>query len=133
MSHQLEQLEAKVLAALGLVYDPCSVAAASPLSIVDMGLLVDWSEQDGQLHVQLCQTFAGCTMAPKFMAAAEVELAKIPGISKVHVELDPAFFWTPDRMTETGKATMEERRNRFSKRNMPRPRQWQENAVEAYA
>ena len=90
--------QASIEAALATVYDPCSIAAGRPQSLVDMGLLTDWSLADGVLHLTFAVTFAGCTMAPHFMAAAEAELAKLPGVRAVATRVDTGFVWSPDRM-----------------------------------
>ena len=90
--------DADVRAALAGVYDPCSVAAGRPLSLVDMGLLLDWRLAAGTLSVRFAVTFAGCTMAPHFLRAAEAELAKLPGVERVRVSVDTGFAWTPELM-----------------------------------
>lgn len=90
--------DADIRAALATVYDPCSVAAGRPLSLADMGLLLAHRVEGGTLHVQFAVTFAGCTMAPHFLRAAEAELAKLPGITRVIATVDTSFAWTPDRM-----------------------------------
>jgi metal-sulfur cluster biosynthetic enzyme len=86
--------------ALGRVYDPCSVAAGKPKSLIDMGLVLDWSRpRPGALKVDLCVTFTGCTMAPHFVEAARRELLKIEGVETVEIDVDTNFFWTPERMS----------------------------------
>ena len=91
-------LDAAVRAALAAVHDPCSVAAGRPLSLVDMGLLLDARLDAGTLRVSFAVTFAGCTMAPHFLRAAEAELAKLPQVTRVVATVDPDFRWTPERM-----------------------------------
>lgn len=91
-------LDAAVRGALATVYDPCSVAAGRPLSLVDMGLLVDVQLAAGTLSVRFAVTFAGCTMAPHFLRAAEAELAKLPAVERVVATVDTAAVWSPDRM-----------------------------------
>ena len=90
--------DATVRTALAGVHDPCSVAAGRPLSLVDMGLLLSWRIEAGTLHATFAVTFAGCTMAPHFLAAAEVELRKLPGVEHVIATVDTGFAWTPDLM-----------------------------------
>ncbi len=90
--------DAAVRAALAGVHDPCSVAAGRPLSLVDMGLLRDWRLDGDTLSVRFAVTFAGCTMAPHFLRAAEVELARLPGVARVCAAVDTDFVWTPDLM-----------------------------------
>ena len=89
-------LDAAVRAALAGVFDPCSVAAGRPLSLVAMGLFLDARLEGGTLHARFAVTFAGCTMAPHFLHAAEAELAKLPGVARVTATVDPDFRWTPE-------------------------------------
>jgi metal-sulfur cluster biosynthetic enzyme len=101
--------EAAIEAALRTVHDPCSVAAGRPQSVVDMGLVTGWHlDADGVLDVTFAVTFAGCTMAPHFMAAAEAELAKLPGVSAVRTKVDTQFVWTPERMRNPARALVGE-------------------------
>lgn len=92
-------LDAQVRRALAAVHDPCSVAAGRPLSLIDMGLVREWRLADGTLHVTFAVTFAGCTLAPRFVAAAAAELAKLPGVDRVETRVDTEFAWTPELMT----------------------------------
>ena len=92
-------LNAAVRAALAGVFDPCSVAAGRPLSLVAMGLFLDARLEGGTLHVRFAVTFAGCTMAPHFLHAAEAELAKLPGVARVTATVDPTHVWLPDPLT----------------------------------
>lgn len=120
-------LKAQVVEALHRVFDPCSVAANAPLSLIDMGLIRDWRiDRDGNLTVRACVTSACCTMAPHFVRAAEEQLAKIPGVTSARVELDPAFLWTPEAMSPHGKAALEARRRRSIELTGLRPQQWRE-------
>jgi metal-sulfur cluster biosynthetic enzyme len=91
----MDLLGERIAAALAGVYDPCSVAAGRPISVVDMGLVTGWSLDAGVLSVVFCVTFAGCTMAPHFVAAARAELAQIPGVTAVHTRVDTAHIWHP--------------------------------------
>ena len=90
--------DAAIRGALSGVHDPCSVAAGRPLSLVDMGLLRSWCLEDGTLFVTFAVTFAGCTMAPHFLRAAEAELARLSGVAQVRASVDTDFTWTPDLM-----------------------------------
>jgi metal-sulfur cluster biosynthetic enzyme len=88
-------LDERISAALAHVYDPCSIAAGRPTSLVDMGLLIDARIEAGTAHATFCVTFAGCTMAPHFIEAARVELAKIEGVEHVETRVDTNHAWTP--------------------------------------
>ncbi len=88
-------LDRQIKSALGQVYDPCSIAAGRPISLVDMGLVTEWAFADGALSITFCVTFAGCTMAPHFVEAARVELSKIKGVREVITQVDTDYIWTP--------------------------------------
>lgn len=85
---------------LGRIHDPCSIAAGRPLSLLDMGLVRGWTLTGGTLHVVFCVTFPGCTMAPHFVEAAALDLAKIDGVGAVETSIDTSFAWTPDLMQQ---------------------------------
>ncbi len=88
-------LDERVSAALAGVYDPCSIAAGRPTSLVDMGLVLDVTMEGTTLHITFCVTFAGCTMAPHFVEAARTELLKIEGVDQVETRVDTAHVWEP--------------------------------------
>jgi metal-sulfur cluster biosynthetic enzyme len=118
-------IDDQVRAALDQVCDPCSIAANAPLSIVDMGLVRGWKMDDeGNLVVTMCVTSPSCTMGAHMVRAAEAELAKIAGVKKACVEIDPAVFWTPVAMTDAGRTHLERRRQASLERSPVVPQQW---------
>ena len=88
-------MDERVRAALANVHDPCSIAAGRPISLVDMNLVTEARMEGSTLYVTFCVTFAGCTMAPHFVEAARVELAKIEGVKAVVTRIDPEHVWEP--------------------------------------
>jgi len=90
-----EALAESVHAALSTVYDPCSIAAGRPTSLVDLGLVTATRMEGATLHITFCVTFAGCTMAPHFVEAARIELLKIDGVEQVETQVDTAHVWEP--------------------------------------
>jgi metal-sulfur cluster biosynthetic enzyme len=116
-----------VQAALGRVYDPCSLAANNPLSLIDMGLVREWTiDGEGHLMVRLCVTTPSCLMAPKLIDAARQELRKVAGIEQVTIDVDPSVFWTPELMSSRGKRTVRRRHQRSRRVANVRPQQWRE-------
>jgi metal-sulfur cluster biosynthetic enzyme len=121
-------LEARIKEALHRVVDPCSIAARAPVSLIDMGLVVDWSLDEGaNLRVRMCVTSACCTMAPHMVRVAELELSKIPELSSVQVEVDGTVFWTPEMITSRGQAVLNARREMSMAATGVRPQQWRES------
>jgi metal-sulfur cluster biosynthetic enzyme len=122
-------LDTAIREALHQVCDPCSIAANAPVSIIDMGLVRDWSiDPDGNLVVRMALTSPSCTMGPHMIRGAEQLLSGIPGLKSARVEVDAAMFWTPAELTEKGRAVLESRRATSLASAGVRPQQWRERA-----
>lgn len=91
-------LDDQIKDVLSGVHDPCSVAAGRPMSLLDMGLVLDWTFESGLLTVRFCVTSASCSMAPHFTEAAKQELLKLDGIAAVNIEIDTQHLWLPEQM-----------------------------------
>ena len=87
-----------VLEALKDVFDP-----EIPVNVVDLGLVYDCEVEDGDVHVKMTLTFAGCGMGPYISQQAEWRIAEIEEVEDVEVEIvyDPP--WSSDMITEDGK------------------------------
>lgn len=100
-------IENEAWAALERIYDPCSVATRSPLSIVDMGLVREVEvDEERNVRVSICPTSPSCMLMGSITEGAEQELRSIEGAADVEVRIDADFFWTPDAMTDRGKAEL---------------------------
>ena len=92
-------LENDVIDALRTVFDP-----EIPVSIYDLGLIyvVDIDE-NGHTYIGMTLTAPGCPVAGEIPGWVSDAIMKVPGISKVDVEIlwEPA--WTPDNMSEAAK------------------------------
>ena len=122
----MSPLEEDVRAALGRVYDPCSVVAQSPLSIIDMGLLVDLNTTpEGDVTVVIRPTSAMCTLIASIMQAVDEAVAAVPGVASVTTRIDNSGRWSEEVMTEAGRAALAARRER-SRREVPvKFREWE--------
>ena len=96
--------------ALARVHDPCSLAAGSPVSITDLGLITGWSVDGGSLRVSIAATGPGCTFLGKIADAARAELLTLRGVRHVRIELDTEFVWDPGRMSPAARAALTSRR-----------------------
>lgn len=115
-------LTERVNAALDTVMDPCSVATRHPLSIVELGLVVDvGADPDGRVRVQLRPTSQSCTLIPSIMQAVEERVSELDGVSAVDVSLARDAVWSPDLMTEGGRRRLEAARERTRLRLGIRP------------
>ncbi|MGH2939393.1 MAG: metal-sulfur cluster assembly factor [Solirubrobacterales bacterium] len=100
-------LENESWSALERVYDPCSVATRSPLNIVEMGLVREVHvDEERNVQVSICPTSPSCMLMASITEGAERELRGIPGTGTIEVRIDADFFWTPDAMTDQGKAEL---------------------------
>ena len=114
-------------AALDAVVDPCSVAAGSPLSVRDMGLVRDLAlDDDGRVRLLLCVTGPGCTFVGVMADAARERLCAVDGVSGVDVVLDPDVVWDPSWQSDRARAALDARRRRAVVDLGLRPRMWAE-------
>jgi metal-sulfur cluster biosynthetic enzyme len=90
-----------VLEALKDVYDP-----EIPVNVVDLGLVYDCSVEDGDVSIRMTLTFAGCGMGPYIAQQAEWRIAEMDGVEDVEVEMVYEPPWSPDMITEDGKAQL---------------------------
>ncbi|MEQ8433766.1 MAG: iron-sulfur cluster assembly protein [Oceanicaulis sp.] len=87
-----------IRAELSKIYDPCSVAAGKPTSILDMGLVLGWDVVDGAVTLRLTVTNTGCTMFPHFGETARAAVEALDGVASCEVEVDLDHQWTPEQM-----------------------------------
>ena len=90
----------QVREALKDVYDP-----EIPINVVDLGLIYDLQvNENSEVFIKMTLTAPGCGMGPYIAQQAEWAVAEIEGVKDVQVEMafDPP--WTPDLITEDGKA-----------------------------
>jgi probable FeS assembly SUF system protein SufT len=95
--------EQQVWSTLKTIFDP-----EIPVNIVDLGLvyscdITPLAVGGHRVDVKMSMTAPGCGMGNVIRADAESRIARLPGVSDVHVEvvLDPP--WTPARMSPAAK------------------------------
>ena len=90
-----------VLEALKDVFDP-----EIPVNVVDLGLVYDLKVDEGDVDVKMTLPFAGCGTGPYISQQAEWRIAEMDDVEDVNVEMvyDPP--WTPDMISEEGKAQL---------------------------
>jgi metal-sulfur cluster biosynthetic enzyme len=100
----------QVREALRGVVDPCSVAAATPMNIVEMGL-VDRIEPDGDgIAIRLSLTSPSCMMLGQLLDQIDEHVRPVLDGRRPVVSLDDGMTWTPDRMTGAAREARESRR-----------------------
>ena len=96
--HQQEQSACLALwDALRDVTDP-----EIPISVVDMGLIVDIQEDQGHVELKLTFTAMGCPAMDFIMDDIRERLLKEPGVREVHIEVVWEPVWTKARLSEEG-------------------------------
>jgi|TARA_Y100000590_G_C15675618_1_gene997904 metal-sulfur cluster biosynthetic enzyme len=90
-----------VLEALKEVYDP-----EIPVNVVDLGLVYDCHVEGGDVNVKMTLTFPGCGMGPYIAQQAEWRIAEIEEVEDVEVEMVYEPPWSPDLISEEGKAAL---------------------------
>ena len=73
-----------------------------PISVVDMGLIVALSEQDGLVDLKLTFTAMGCPAMDFIMDDIRARLLQEPGVREVRIEIVWDPVWTKARLTEEG-------------------------------
>jgi metal-sulfur cluster biosynthetic enzyme len=86
-----------VIRALDECYDPC--CRDRKISIVDMGLIESVEIRDREVRIEIVLTTGWCPFASRLLEMIKVEVAGLPGVDEVDVEViwDPT--WTPERMS----------------------------------
>lgn len=104
MSIDLLGTEAAVWEALAHVPDPEIPA----VSVVDMGMISVVDVSGTRASVTVLPTFTGCPAIPVIKRDVATAVAAVEGIDEVVVETTFSPPWTSDRITDQGRARLEE-------------------------
>ncbi len=105
-------VEEAVYECLAQIHDPCSVASASPMNLVEMGLIRAVEiDADGAVTVSLRLTSPSCFMVGYMAKEANRLIGALPGVSAVEVVPDEGLDWTP---AEIAPATAARRRRQVA-------------------
>ncbi len=77
-----------------------------PISVVDMGLIVDLAREGGSVKLKLTFTAMGCPAMDFIMDDIRARLLQEPGVEQVHIEIVWDPVWTKARLTEDGIDTL---------------------------
>ncbi len=78
-----------------------------PMSIVDMGLVVDLQKVSRIAQVKLTFTAMGCPCMEMIMEDIRARLLQEPDIDEVDIQIVWAPVWTKQRLTERGREIMQ--------------------------
>ncbi len=73
-----------------------------PISVVDMGLIVDLTQHDGIVDIKLTFTAMGCPAMDFIMDDIRDRLLQEPGVRAVNIEIVWDPVWTKARLSEEG-------------------------------
>jgi metal-sulfur cluster biosynthetic enzyme len=122
-----EPIAAEIRRRLGGVDDPCSIATAAPVSIVELGLVrLIHVDADGAVEITITPTSPGCMVLPRIAEAVHDVAAGVPGVRSVEVRVDHSFMWSQDAMAPEARQRLAARRESMVRRLDIRPRQWME-------
>lgn len=80
------------------VYDP-----ELGVNIVDLGLVYEIRNDDGDVYVRMTLTTPGCPLHDTITSAVERLLREQPGVRSVKVDVVWNPPWSPDKMSEEAK------------------------------
>ncbi|GAC1360447.1 MAG: hypothetical protein NVSMB44_12110 [Ktedonobacteraceae bacterium] len=73
-----------------------------PISVVDMGLIIDLAQQDGIVDVKLTFTAMGCPATEFIMDDIRARLLQEPGVRDVNLDVVWSPVWSKARLSEEG-------------------------------
>jgi metal-sulfur cluster biosynthetic enzyme len=100
----------QIFEALSSVYDTCSVFNGTRLDIVEMGLVHDVEQDQGNVRVRLLLTDPMCLYLFEMRSQIIDVLSALPGVGSVEVEPVSGKLWWPERMTPEARERLERRR-----------------------
>ncbi|WP_276258939.1 metal-sulfur cluster assembly factor [Haloglomus litoreum] len=102
MSVEGRSTQDRVVQRLDNVLDPCSCNTASPVSIVELGLVEEVSVDDESVSVRLLPTSPMCLYMGQIMKDAEREILEIECVQDVELEMinSTEKMWRPERLSD---------------------------------
>jgi len=83
------------------IKDPCSLASATPMGLVDMGLVENISmTPDGDALVAIRLTTPFCVNIGYLKGEVEDRVSQLTGVRSVAVTVDQGVAWSPELMSE---------------------------------
>ena len=73
-----------------------------PISVVDMGLIVDLQEDEGSVSVKLTFTAMGCPATEFIIEDIRTRLLRESSVKEVQIEVVWSPVWTKERLSEEG-------------------------------
>lgn len=96
-------LAAEVRRAVEAVPDP----EMPPVTIGQLGMVVDVAVDGDRARIQIMPTFSGCPATAYIGADAEAAATAVQGVTSAEVVWRRDLSWGPERITDDGQAAME--------------------------
>ena len=93
---------ADVRAVLDTVPDP----EMPPVSVGELGMVVDVRVDGAAAEVDLVATFSGCPAIAIISETVAAAVRTVPGIDRVDVRFVNTVVWEPERISESGRAKL---------------------------
>ena len=95
------ELETEIVKVLKNIYDP-----EIPVNIYELGLIYEIKVKDSKVDIKMTLTAPNCPVADSLVVDVREEIAKIPGVKKVNLELTFDPPWGIHMMTDEAKLMM---------------------------
>jgi ring-1,2-phenylacetyl-CoA epoxidase subunit PaaD len=79
-----------------------------PVTVGDLGMLVDVRSQGARVEVDLVPTYMSCPATALIRADVEQAVRALPGVEAAEVRFVTDLVWTPDRITQEGRDKLAE-------------------------
>jgi metal-sulfur cluster biosynthetic enzyme len=96
-----EDRKEELLEELESVHDP-----EIPVNIVDLGLIYETEFDDDHVDIEMTLTSMGCPTADSIVREVELTSEQVDGIESADVELVWQPPWTPEKVSDDGKAQL---------------------------
>jgi metal-sulfur cluster biosynthetic enzyme len=93
-----------VMAALRQCYDPC--CREKQISVVDMGLIEEVQIDGDDIAIRLVLTSGWCPFAMHLLDDMQQQVAALPGVASVKVNIDWGPTWSPARLSPEAQAKL---------------------------
>lgn len=105
-----ERLREEVLTCLDAVQDPCSVVNATPMGLVEMGLVESVAvAPGGDVDIRLRLTSPFCEMIGFMRKAAIERISALDGAGAITITTDAGLDWSPELMSADAQRRRRER------------------------
>jgi metal-sulfur cluster biosynthetic enzyme len=109
----IESRRLEALCAIDNIVDPCSQALGRPVSLRGMGMIVDLSEDDGRVAVEVLPTFPTCVFRGVLEETIQARVGELCWVRSVAVRFSPAdAVWDETRLSEDARAKLGRRPRR---------------------